>query len=89
MTPYIESYTPPPIVPDNFYDPAGTMRMEAFVDRNESRNAESLKAKREAKGYRTRHGKKKDLSYWGVEDGRGSSGATSLRLRGEDPFSGF
>ena len=93
MTPYIESYTPPPpIVPDNFYDPAGTMRMEAFVDRNEMRNAEPLKAKREAKGYRTKHGRKKDLSYWGVEDGGGSSGAPSLpslRLRGEDPFSGF
>ena len=90
MAPYIESYTPPPpVVPDNFYDPIGTMRMEAFVDRNDSRSAEPFKVKREAKGSRTKQGKKKDLSYWGVEEGGGSSGAPSLRLRGDDPFSGF
>ena len=91
MTPYIESYTPPlPVVPDNFYDPVGTMRMEAFVEKNENRYAEPSRGKREARSYRTRKGTKKDISsYWGVAESRGSSGAPSLRLRSDDPFTGF
>ena len=90
MSPYIESYTPPPpIVPDNFYDLAGTMRMEAFVERNGNRLADPIKAKKEAKSYRTKQGRKKDMSYWGVEDGRGSSERPSVRSRGDDLFSGF
>ena len=91
MTPYIESYTPPlPVVPDNFYDPVGTMRMEAFVEKNENRYAEPSKGKREVRSYRTTQGRKKDISsYWGVAESRGSSGVPSLRLRSDDPFTGF
>ena len=91
MTPYIENYTPsPPVVPENFYDRVGTMRMEAFVEKNVKRYAEPNKGKGEAKSYRTRQGRKKDISsYWGVAESGGSYGAPSLRLRKDDPFTGF
>jgi hypothetical protein len=91
MTPYIESYTPPPpVVPANFYDHVGTMRMEAFVEKDETRYAEPSKGKREARSYRTKQGKKKEISnYWSVAASGGSNGAPSLHLRSDDPFTGF
>lgn len=84
-----DSYiAPPPVVPDNFFDPVGTMRMEAFVRNSTIENAipeltkeEARKAKKEGRSYRTRQGRKKDMSYWGV----GESAAGSK----EDPFTGF
>jgi len=72
-----DSYVAPPsIVPDNFFDPVGTMRMEAFVRNSmmekqmpELTKEESKKGKR---SYRTKQGRKKDMSYWGVAEGAGS-----------------
>ncbi|KAL6714683.1 hypothetical protein ACLMJK_008108 [Lecanora helva] len=86
---------PPPVVPDNFFDPAGTMRMEAFVE--DSRGSEPLeriktepvKGKREARSYRTRQGRKKDLSYWDAAETAGGGGAEGAPLKDEDPFTGF
>ena len=92
-----DSYiAPPPVVPDNFFDPAGTMRMEAFVrsaDENEApvrAKAEAPKAKKESRSYRTRQGRKKDLGYWGVAEPKtGSRAAGGERMGDEDPFTGF
>lgn len=66
----------PPVVPDNFFDTASTVRMEAFVDRNE---------KGRGKSYRTRQGRKKDMSFWGLDAPGVSSGLGSPK----DPFTGF
>ena len=86
---------PSPVVPDNFFDPAGTMRMEAFVvGRSENvplerAQTDHARAKKEARSYRTRQGRKKDLSYWGVAESAGPSEAQGARMREEDPFTGF
>ena len=94
-----DSYIPPPpIVPDNFFDPAGTMRMEAFVVNDGEHHMPDYRAveptirgKKESRSYRTRQGRKKDLSYWGVAEATGGSGQTEGggRMKGEDPFMGF
>jgi len=78
-----------PVVPENFFDPVGTVRMEAFVDKGEGHVPEISKKKKEGRSYRTRQGRKKDLSYWGVDESVGSSGVGDLRLRNDDPFTGF
>lgn len=80
-----DSYvSPAPVVPDNFFDPVGTMRMEAFVRNSmiedpipELTKEEPKKAKR---SYRTKQGRKKDMSYRGVAESAGLK---------EDPFTGF
>ncbi|KAK4693536.1 hypothetical protein P7C71_g3884, partial [Lecanoromycetidae sp. Uapishka_2] len=77
-----------PVVPDNFFDPIGTVRMEAFVDKGPDYVTEVTK-KKEGRSYRTRRGRKKDLSYWGVDESMDSSGLGGLRLRSDDPFTGF
>ncbi len=79
------SIAPSPVVPDNFFDTAGTVRMEAFVDRRES---EYVLAAR-GKNYRARQGRKKDMSFWGFDATVASSALESPRLTGEDPFTGF
>ena len=91
-----DSYVaPPPVVPDNFFDPAGTMRMEAFVRAGDENDApiitqdDQVKARKGSRSYRTRQGRKKDLSYWGVAESAKGSAAGSMRIRGEDPFTGF
>lgn len=78
------SIVPPPVVPDNFFDTAGTVRMEAFVDRNEKEYVLTTRG-----SYRTRQGRKKDMSFWGLEASGASSALGSPRLKGEDPFTGF
>lgn len=78
-----------PVVPDNFFDPVGTVRMEAFVDKGANHVAEVSKKPKEGRSYRTRQGRKKDLSYWGVDQSVGSSGVGGLRPRNDDPFTGF
>lgn len=91
-----DSYiAPPPVVPDNFFDAAGTMRMEAFV-MGEVENeppvrteAEAVKGRKGSRSYRTRQGRKKDLSYWGVANSAEGGGVGSPRVREEDPFTGF
>lgn len=73
---------------NNFFDAVGTVRMEAFVDRQHE--------PKQRQSYRTRQGRKKDMSYWGV--GPPSEGSvrpsvdgseTSGIYRTEDPFRGF
>lgn len=75
---------PPPVVPDNFFDPVGTLRMEAFVRNSMMENQIPERTKEEPKkakrSYRTKQGRKKDMSYWGVAESAGSK---------EDPFTGF
>jgi len=78
-----------PVVPDNFFDPVGTVRMEAFVDKGVNDVLEVGKTKKEARSYRTRQGRKKDLKHWGVDESVGSSEMGGVRLRSSDPFSGF
>ena len=84
-----DSYiAPPPVVPDNFFDPAGTMRMEAFVMGGDA--AELARLTKAKKSYRTRQGRKKDLSYWGVaESAETNVGKHGGHTREEDPFTGF
>jgi hypothetical protein len=79
-----EASGPSGIIVNNFFDAVGTVRMDAFVDRNE----------RPRGSYRTRQGRKKDMAYWGggpegdfprpenSEDG-------FFQVRSEDPFRGF
>ena len=85
-------------VRNNFFETVGTVRMEAFVDRKgELGKAKEVKEKR---SYRTRQGRKKDMSYWGMSPpgGSGPKADTDVpakqewgeaRWLGEDPFQGF
>lgn len=75
-----------PVVPDNFFDSAGTVRMEAFVDGKE--NNEYVLTSR-SKSNRTRQGRKKDMSFWGLDAPGANSGLESARVKGEDPFTEF
>ena len=70
----------------------GTMRMEAFIDRQNGRPRVSQRPRP-----RPRPSKRKDMAYWGVESGPPSpthllsDGALlgSTAARSEDPFRGF
>ena len=72
------------IVPNNFFDAVGTVRMEAFVDKKENWTEEKRRPK-ETRSYRTRQGKKKDMSYWGMSEAAGDDS----KAKGDDPFRGF
>ena len=79
------SNAPYPVVPDNFFDSAATVRMEAFVDGKDRERIPSTRRK----SFMARQGRKKDMSFWGV-DRSGAGGAMGQAgLKGEDPFSGF
>lgn len=88
---------PLPIIRNNFFDAVGTIRMEAFVDvqngRKENAAAGHMQARKEdRRSYRTRLGRKKDMSYWGVGVATGSGGTMhggESKYRGEDPFKEF
>ena len=88
-----DSYiAPPPVVPDNFFDPAGTMRMEAFVmggDEKELPELSKVESSKAKKSYRTRQGRKKDLSYWGMAESTEGNVVKHERMKEEDPFTGF
>ena len=74
-----------PVVPDNFFDPAATVRMEAFVDGKDQGRI----ATKRGNSFMARQGRKKDMSFWGF-DRSGAGGAMGQAgLKGEDPFSGF
>ncbi len=79
------SIAPSPVVPDNFFDSAGTVRMEAFVEGKERDSALSSRGK----SYRTRQGRRKDMRFWGFDASTADSGLGSTRLKGDDPFTGF
>lgn len=78
------SIGPSPVVPDNFFDTAGTVRMEAFVDRKENDYVLTR-----GKHYRTRQVRKKDMNFWGFDASGASSALGNVRVKGEDPFTGF
>jgi len=88
---------PPPVPRNNFFDAVGTVRMEAFVDSEEERQSGYITNppnKKERRSYRTRQGRKKDMSYWGVGVSAGSDMTTQQqgsgsRARCDDPFKGF
>lgn len=79
------SIVPSPVVPDNFFDCAGTVRMEAFVDDRETDYILSSRGKSQ----RARQGGEKDMSLWGSDASVAGSGWGSAREKGEDPFTGF
>ncbi|KAL9036835.1 MAG: hypothetical protein Q9180_004067 [Flavoplaca navasiana] len=83
-------------VRNDFFDAVGTVRMEAFVDKPFAGAADIGHGKSlPGNSFRTRPGRKKDMSYWGIQ-GEGSSmigpapavgGPSTWRV--EDPFRGF
>lgn len=79
------SIAPPPVVPDNFFDSAGTVRMEAFVDGEEKEYVLTARGKKS----RTRQGRKTEMSFRGFDASATSSAVEGARLKGEDPFTGF
>ena len=82
------SIVPPPVLTDQLYEGGGTVRMEAFVKGQEKK--EYVVSTR-GKSYRTRQGRKKDMSFWGLgfDASAGGSGLNSAKVTGEDPFTGF
>jgi len=73
------------VIPNDFFDAISTVRMEAFVDKQEPQLVEPSKPKKENRNYRTRQGRKKDMSYWDIAE----SVSSEPRWKGEDPFRGF
>ena len=73
------------VVPNNFFDAVGTVRMEAFVDDRKENHRDEKRREKEAKRHPTKHGRKKDLSYWGVT----GEARVDPTWRGDDPFRGF
>lgn len=82
-------------VRNDFFDAVGTVRMEAFVDRAKAEPAEAGKGKSLPRGsYRTRQGRRKDMSYWGIVGESSNQNVpmpqpTKSAWRGDDPFKGF
>ena len=79
------SIVPSPVVPDNFFDCAGPVRLEAFVDGRETDYGPDSRGKSQ----RARQRGKKDMSFWGFDASAGGSGWGSARVKGEFPFTGF
>ena len=74
-----------PVVPDNFFDSAATIRMEAFIDGKEKECVLSTRGK----SYGARQGRKKDVNFWGFDASAARSAMGSSKFKGEDPFTGF
>ena len=73
-------------MPNNFFDAIGTVRMEAFVEQGKENGREERRREKEAKKHhRTRQGRKKDMSYWGVF----GEVEGDVRWKKDDPFGGF
>lgn len=85
----------PEAVRNDFFDAIGTVRMEAFVDVSKQEPVEAGKGKSLPRSsYRTRQGRKKDLSYWGIkgepsQQGVSAPQGTKSAWRADDPFKGF
>ena len=76
----------------DYLDAIGTVRMEAFVDRTTREVSKGTSLPRGS--YRTRQGRKKDLSYWGMAEGGdqfdvGAVSGSRPKWGEEDPFKGF
>ncbi len=87
-----EASGPSGIVVNNFFDAVGTVRMEAFVERPRRHDMEGQDQRLTRKSYRTRQGRKKDMSYWGASNAGhaqqvGEGG--EVPFRSDDPFRGF
>jgi hypothetical protein len=66
----------------NFFEAIGTVRMEAFVDRQE--------LARHRGGHRSRHGgKRKEPNHWMEQEFPRSEDASEIFYRSDDPFRGF
>lgn len=84
-----------PPIRNDFFDAVGTVRMEAFIDNSKQEASEAAKGKSLPRSsYRTRQGRKKDMSYWGIMGGTSSperSGPQGKKpeWKVEDPFRGF
>lgn len=84
-----------PTIRNNFFDAVGTVRMEAFIEPRERTKGPSSPGhkRKEWKGQRTRHGRKKDLSYWGVGGpitaAVHTAGGNESVGKSDDPFQGF
>ncbi|KAL9017294.1 MAG: hypothetical protein Q9185_005351 [Variospora sp. 1 TL-2023] len=84
-------------VRNDFFDAVGTVRMEAFVDSTKQEPADAGKEKaRPRSSYRIRHGRKKDMSYWGIMGEASKQGVPASQesksastWRVDDPFQGF
>ncbi|KAI9878356.1 MAG: hypothetical protein M1830_001137 [Pleopsidium flavum] len=86
-----EASGPSGIVVNNFFDAVGTVRMEAFVERPRG-YTEEQNQRPTRKSYRTREGRKKDMSYWGVNNGGHAlpvEEGGEVPFRSDDPFRGF
>ncbi|KAL8714696.1 MAG: hypothetical protein Q9225_006534 [Loekoesia sp. 1 TL-2023] len=85
----------PELICNDFSDAVGTVRMEAFVDRAKQGKAEPAKGQSVPRSsYRTRRGRRKDMSYWGISGEASNQGAfappgSKPGWRVEDPFRGF
>ena len=86
---------PPEPIRNDFFDAVGTVRMEAFVDSTKFGKAETGRGDTLPRSsYRTRQGRKKDMSYWGIageSSNYGASGPLENKpaWKVEDPFRGF
>ena len=78
------SIGPCPVVPDNFYDSEGTIRMKAFVERERDYVLSSR-----GKSCGTGQGRSEDMNFWGLDGSGASNAVDSARLKREDPFRGF
>ncbi|KAL8903930.1 MAG: hypothetical protein Q9207_003610 [Kuettlingeria erythrocarpa] len=82
-------------VRNDFFDAVGTVRMEAFVDNTKHETVQAGKGKSPSRGsHRTRRGRKKDLSYWGIRGESSNRDVSAARgsksaWRPDDPFNGF
>ena len=74
-----------PVVREGFYDSAGTVRMEAFVQGKEK---DYVLAGR-TKSHVTTQRCKKDIGFGGFDAPFAGGGLESARLKWEDPFTGF
>ncbi|KAL8710847.1 MAG: hypothetical protein Q9220_004650 [cf. Caloplaca sp. 1 TL-2023] len=89
--------TPPGAIRNDFFDAVGTVRMEAFVDKAAGPSIQAGgDPSHPRQSYRTRQGRKKDMSYWGIigntskDDVSARQENSSVNWRGgPDPFQGF
>ncbi|KAI9739095.1 MAG: hypothetical protein M1834_007308 [Cirrosporium novae-zelandiae] len=79
----------PSSVTGNYFDAIGTVRMEAFIDKYRRPDLQQTTLPRTRQSYRTRQGRKKDMSYWGAGSDAYSRPSEDSSIRTEDPFRGF
>ncbi|KAL8857145.1 MAG: hypothetical protein Q9178_006321 [Gyalolechia marmorata] len=74
-------------VRNDFFDAVGTVRMEAFVDKSRVETADSSQEKTVRRNsYRSRKGRKKDMSYWGIQGEGSNPSATAASTAGKSTW---